>query len=93
MGYLLLAAAPDLRRRVTPLLPAPDLRRWISPLGRPPPPPRPRTCGSSSQPYLRRRTLALSAAAPDLGRGVTPLGRRPSGTGSSWLLPLTSDVG
>ena len=34
-----------------------------------------------------------SAPAPDLGRGVTPLGHRPSGMGSSWLLPLTSDVG
>ena len=49
--------------------------------------------GSSSRPFLRRRSLALSAAAPDLGRGVTPLGRSPSGMGSSRLLPLTSDVG
>ena len=37
--------------------------------------------------------MALSAAALDLGLGVTPLGRRPSGMGSSRLLPLTSDVG
>ena len=49
--------------------------------------------GSSFQPFLHRRSLALSAAAPDLGRGVTPPGHRPSGMGSSWLLPLTSDVG
>ena len=42
---------------------------------------------------LCRRSLALSATAPDLGHGVTPLGRRPSGMGSSRLLPLTSDVG
>ena len=49
--------------------------------------------GSSSRPFLRRRSLALSAAAPDLGRGVTPLGRSPSGMGSSRLLPLTLDVG
>ena len=48
---------------------------------------------SSSWPFLHRGSLALSAAAPDLGRGVTPLGRCPSGMGSSWLLPLTSDVG
>ena len=34
-----------------------------------------RTQGSSSQPFLSRRSLALSAAAPDLGRGVAPLGR------------------
>ena len=32
-------------------------------------------------------------AAPDLGRWVTPVGGRPSGMGSSQLLPLTSDVG
>ena len=37
--------------------------------------------------------MALLAAAPDLGCGVTLLGRRPLGMGSSWLLPLTSDVG
>ena len=49
--------------------------------------------GSSSRPFLRRRSLALSDAAPDLGRGITPLGRSPLGMGSSWLLPLTSDVG
>ena len=55
--------------------------------------PWPQTWGSSSQPSLRRRSLALWDAAPDFGYGVTPLGRRPSGMGSSWLLPLTSDVG
>ena len=49
--------------------------------------------GSASRPFLRRRSLVLSAAAPDLGRGVTPLGRRPLRMGSSRLLPLTSDVG
>ena len=49
--------------------------------------------GSCSQPFLRHHNLALSAAAPDLGRGVTPLGCRPSGMGSSRLLPLTSDMG
>ena len=31
--------------------------------------------GSSSRPFLRCLSLALSAAAPDLRRGVTPLGR------------------
>ena len=40
--------------------------------------------GSSSWPFLCRRSLALSAAAPDLGSWVTPLGRRPSGMGSSF---------
>ena len=49
--------------------------------------------GSSSQPFLRCGSLALSATAPDFGRGVTPLGCRPSDMGSSRLLPLTSDAG
>ena len=49
--------------------------------------------GSSSQPFLRHCSLVLLAAAPDLGRGVTPLGRWPSCMWTSWLLPLTSDVG
>ena len=57
------------------------------------PPPLTLDLGSSSRPFLRRRSLALSAATPDLGRGVTPLGRRPWGIGSSRLLPLTLDVG
>ena len=75
----------------------PGLRPWPRAWGSGVAPPghRPwrRTGGSSSSPFLRRRSLALSTAAPDLGRGVTPLGHRPSGMGSSWLLPLTSDVG
>ena len=49
--------------------------------------------GSSSRLFLRRPSLALSAAAPDLGPGVTPLGRHPLGMRSSWLLPLTLDMG
>ena len=49
--------------------------------------------GRSSWLLLHYRSLALLAAAPDLKREVTPLGRRPSGMGSSGLLPLTSDVG
>src|SRR5574337_395608 len=32
--------------------------------------------------------LFLLAATPDLRCGVAPLGHRPSGMGSSWLLPL-----
>ena len=62
----------------------------VSPPGRNPWPP---TQGSSSWPFLRRRSLVLLAAAPDLGCGVTPLGHRPSGMGFSRILPLTSDVG
>ena len=57
------------------------------------PPPLTSDLGSSSQPFLRGHSLALSVTAPDLGRGVTPLGRYPSGMGSSRILPLTSDVG
>ena len=107
-GYLLTAAPPDLERGIAPLGPpapaqppllgrgvaspsaAPDLRHRVTPLGYCP---CPRTWGSSSLPFLRRRSLALSAAAPDLGHGVTPLGRRSLGMESSWLLPLTLDMG
>ena len=107
-GYLFTAALPDLQRGIAPLgPPAPVqptlLGRGVAPLGRRPWPrmwgssswPLPLTSdlGSSSQPFLHHRSLALSAASPDLGRGVTPLGHRPLGMGSSRLLPLTSDVG
>ena len=68
-------------------------RTWCNSSRRSPHRPRPQTRGSSSQPFLRRRSLALSATAPALRCGVTPLGRRPLGMGSSWLLPLTSNVG
>ena len=106
-GYLLTAALPDLQRGIAPLAPpAPAqpqlLGRGVGPPGRHPWPqtwgnsshhhPWPWTRGSSSQPFLCRRSLALSTTAPDFGRGVTLLGRCPSGMGSSRLLPLTSDV-
>ena len=107
-GYLLTSALPDLQRGIAPLgPPAPAqtqlLGHGVGPPGRHPWPhsrgifsqPLPLTSdlGSSSQPFLRGHSLALSVAAPDLGRGVTPLGRYPSGMGSSRILPLTSDVG
>ena len=55
------------------------------------PPPLTSDLGSSSRPFLRRRSLALSAAAPDLGHGVTPLGHRsgPNTTSGSWWRDLT----
>ena len=56
------------------------------------PPPLTSDLGSSSPWFLRRHSLALLAAGSDLGRGVTRLGPRPSGMGSSRLLPLTLDV-
>ena len=94
-GYLLTAALPDLQRGIAPLGPPepvqPQLRgRGVAPPGR-----RswPRTWGSSSRLFLCHCSLVLLAAAPDLGHEVTPLGCRPSGMGSSRLLPLTSDVG
>ena len=89
-GLLLLPAAPGLGCGIIPLVAAltSNAGYLLSAA-----PPRPRTQGSSSWPFLRPCSLALSATAPDLGRGVTPLGHRPSGMGSSWLLPLTSDVG
>ena len=105
-GYLLIAALPDLQRGVAPLGPPapaqpPLLGRGVAPLScscavaawHSRPPPLTSELGSSSLPFLRCCSLALSAAAPDLRRGVTPLGHRPSGMGSSRLLPLTSDVG
>ena len=81
---------PSLWRGVGLLATAPDLGRGVAPLSLTP---WPRTQGSSSQLFLRLCSLALSATAPDLGCGVTPLGCRPSGMGSSRLLPLTSDMG
>ena len=92
-GYLLTAAPPDLQRGIAPLgPPAPVqpqlLGPGVAPLRRRP---WPWVGGGSSWLLLRCRSLALSAAAPDLGRGVALLSCRPSGMGSSWLLPLTSD--
>ena len=67
-----------LGRGVSPHPAPPDLERGVAPLG-PPAPAQPLTApwtwDSSSPPFLRCRSLALSAAAPDLGRGVAPLGR------------------
>ena len=75
-GYLFTTALSDLQRGIAPLgPPAPAqlglLGRGVAPPGRSP---WPRTRGSSSQPFLCRRSLALSAAATDLRRGVAPLG-------------------
>ena len=107
-GYLLTAVPLDLEHGIAPLGPpaptqSPLFGHGVTPPGRRP---WPWAWGSSSQllpltldwrssswPFLHRRSLALSAVTPDLGRGVTPLNRRPSGMGSSRLLPLTSDVG
>ena len=64
----------------------PDLERGIAPLGPPAP----------TQPALLDVGLLLSAAAPDLGCGLAPPGRCPwsqAGGSSSWLPPLTWDVG
>ena len=107
-GYLLTAALPDLQRGIAslgPPVPAQPwlLRRGVGPPGRhlwpqtwggsSRPPPLTSDLGSSSLPFLRLCSLALSAAVPDLGHGVTPLGCRSSGMGSFWLLSLTSDLG
>ena len=93
-GYLLTAALPDLQHGMAPLGPPAPMQplllgRGVARLSR-----RPSSdLGSSSWLFLHCHCLALSAAAPDLGHGVTPLGHRPSGMGSFWLLPLSSDVG
>ena len=94
-GYLLTTAPSDPERGIDPLgFPVPAQPRLlgggVAPPGRCP---WPWAWGRSSQPFLRPRSLVLSAASPDLGCGVTPLGRLFSGIGSSWLLPLTLDVG
>ena len=81
MGLLLLVAG--LASGVGLLLPAAALG-----LGRCP---GPRTWGGSSQPFLRRHSLALWATAPDLRRGVAPPGHHPLDMGSSWLLPLMDE--
>ena len=95
-GYLLTSALPDLQRGIAPLGPPvptqprligsgigpPSHRPWPQKRGSSSQPlPLTSDLGSSSQPFLRGHSLALSVAAPDLGRGVTPLGRYPSGVG------------
>ena len=106
-GCVLTTALPDLQcgmARLGPPAPTqpPLLRCGVAPLRRRP---CPWTRRSSSQPPPLTSDAGLLSAVPapsqpgtlgrcpDLGRGVTPLGHCPSGTGSSRLLPLTSDVG
>ena len=78
-SYLLTAIPPDLECGIAPLGPPapvqpPLLGCGVAPPGRHP---WPQMWGSSCWPFLRRHSLALSAAAPDLRRGVTPLGCHP----------------
>ena len=97
-GCLLTAAPPDLEHGVAPLGPAPPVQPQLLGHGVDPPScclwPQTRDSASrrlpltSSQPFLRCHSLALSATAPDLGRGVALLGHHPLGMGSSQLLPL-----
>ena len=84
-----------LGRGVAPPIHRPWFRAWghrVAPPGHP----WPRTWSSSSPPFLRRRSLALSAAAPDFGRGVATLGspRWPQtwGSSSQLFLPWQSDI-
>ena len=60
----------------------PDLQCGIVPLGPPAP----------AQPPLLGHVVAPPSRFPWPQTWVTPLGPRPSGMGSSQLLPLTSDV-
>ena len=73
-GYLLIAALPDLQHGIAPLGPPARVQPPLLGRGVAPPShcPWPRTHGSSSRPFLRRRSLALSATAPNFRRGVTP---------------------
>ena len=94
-AYPLTAALPDLHRGTAPLGPPAPARAatilgWSSRL-----PPLASGMGlllPAAAPDLRCWVTPL-VTAPDLGHGVAPLGHRPSGMGSSRLLPLTSDVG
>ena len=94
-GYLLTAALPVLQHGIAPLGPPAPARAatilgWSSRL-----PPLASGLGlllPAAAPDLRCWVTPL-VTAPDLGHGVAPLGHRPSGMGSSRLLPLTSDVG
>ena len=88
-GCLLTTTLPDLQRGIAPLGPLEPVQPPLCGLGVAPPGCRPWLWarGSFSQPFLRSRSLALSATAPDLGRGVTPLDCCPSGMGSSPILP------
>ena len=77
--YLLTAAPPNLEGEIAPLSPPapaqpPLLGHGVAPLSRCP---WPQAWGSSSQPFLRSRSLALSATTPDLRGGVALLGSRP----------------
>ena len=77
--YLLTAAPPNLEGEIAPLSPPapaqpPLLGHGVAPLSRCP---WPQAWGSSSQPFLRSCSLALSATTPDLGGGVALLGSRP----------------
>ena len=106
-GYLLTTALPDLHGGIAPLGPPVPVQPLLLGRGVAPPSCRPwpgaqggssrrsltLDVGSSSRLFLHLRSLALSITALDLRRGVTPLVHHPSGMGSSWLLPLTSDVG
>ena len=90
-GYLLTATLPDLQCGIAPLGPPVPVQPQLPGCGVAPPGlrPWPRTRGGSFQHFLCCHSLALLGTAPDLGRGVTLLGHRPSGMGSSQLLPLT----
>ena len=75
-GYLLTTAPPDLEHGISPLGPPapaqpPLVGRGAAPLSSRP---WPRGEGSSSQPFLHCRSLALWATAPDLRRRVALLG-------------------
>ena len=77
MGQFLQAATPGVGLGVAPLGCSCAVAAWQSLL----------------LPLSSDTSELLMATAPDLRHGVAPLGHRPSGMGSFWLLPLTSDVG
>ena len=101
-GYVLSTALPDLQRGIASPGPPVPAQPWLLGCGVGPPGHRPWPWAWRSSSLLLPLTLSAVPApsqsgtlgrCPDLGCEVTPLGRRPSGMGSSWLLPLTSDVG
>ena len=95
-GISFTATLPDLQRGIAPLGPPVPVQPQLLGCGVGPPGhhPWPQTQGNCSRRYPWPRMLGISSRPPpNLGHRVTLLGRCPLGMGSSWLLPLTSDMG
>ena len=88
-GYLLTTTPPDLERGIAPLGPPALAQPLLLGCGVAPPGrgPWPRVGGSSSQPFLRHLSLALSAAALTLDVGQLFLAAAPRAWGPPGFCP------